>query len=183
MISFGTEGNIYYSVFHHLKDNLVASGIGSGGISGTFMEGYPDQDQQKRIVSPEHFLGVSPTAADSRSIALPVLTFEEGTLSASPIELGSDDEDLAQAFVVSVFANSPVQKRQLTNQVRFNLTKKSISLKDYGSNFESPATVGTLHVDKRNVQTFHIQNVRGEELPSDKLMRHRAEIVFSVNNK
>lgn len=170
---FGEFNNIDLSIYNHIKTLLVASGIGSGGVSGTFMDAYPSEDQIKNIKS------ISDLDPDNieNEIIMPVITLEEGEASLQVIEIGSKNRGLSQPFIMSVFAESKRQLNNLMSQLIFDVDRE-IDYRDYESNFNNPPLVGKLWINPESIRAFRVR-----DLSPIQQVRHRGEIIFEVSTK
>jgi len=178
-ITFGAGGNLILSVYNHLRTNLLASGIGSGGVSGTFIQGHMDHDQIKRVRFPDEF--INETATDQKHTGMPVITFDDAPLQFSPIQLGSRANRLDQRFLISIYAISSLQRSKIANQIIFNINDKSVTKFNYDSDFDNPIDEGTLWVDP-NIRIFPI-HTSSEEQENERVFRHRLDISFVVSNR
>lgn len=179
-LNVGESGNIYYSLFNHLKDQLVLSGIGSNGVSGTFIEGYPDDDMLRSIRYPDDFQNGDANVSDH--IGMPVITFEDASSNLVPIELGSRDRAYRQRFVLTIFARDSLERIRLVEQLLHDLLDKTIYNYDYSSDFDNPSQKNPLLIDP-NIAVLPVYDLRGQEQPEIKALRHKVEIVFNVSNK
>ncbi len=175
-LSFGTIGNIPLSVYNHLNTNLVASGIGSNGISGTFIYGSLDDDQVKKIKFRDESYDVS------LHNVMPIITLEDVPLQFSRIEMGSQDQKIRQQFLASIFATDPMERMKLVNQVIFNIDQKSITHSDYSANPDSPSSLGFLKVDHNSIRAFPVRLTNNTAVNS-RIFSNRTDVVFSVSNK
>ncbi len=177
-ISFGQLGNLSLSVFKHLQDNLVASGIGSNNISGTFIYGHPSDDSFKAVRFPDEFIAGTANVIDH--IGMPVIVFGEATLVIdSSFQLGSTEEQNNQTSVISIYAVSELQKRQLVNQIRFALRQKSISLLDFDENYSSPAVIGTVKVSPQ----IRVLPVRSTGQSDSRVNDFKVDMLITVSDK
>lgn len=168
---FGALNNISLSVYNHLRDLLVASGIGSGGVSGTFMTSYPTEDEMKNIKS------ISDSTGSDNEILLPVVAIEEGSLALSAFELGSKDRNQNLPFLVTIFAENKRQLNSLLDQVLFDIDR-TIDYNDYQTNFSDPPKVGNLFVDPDTIRAFRVRST-----DPNQQIRNQVEVFFEVNTK
>jgi len=168
-LSINYVGNTFFSVFNHIKDLLVASGIGSGGVSGSFIAGWLDDDQLKRVRTRSDF-----NSADINQIYLPVITLDEGSADLKPLEIGSKANFRNQAYLISIYAENSIQLNRLIGELEFDINK-TIDLKDYNTNYGNPSKVGTLHTS--SIRTFHVRSTS-----PIKALRNNAEVLFTVSN-
>lgn len=177
-ITFGTIGNIQESVFEHLRSNLVASGIGSNHVSGTFIRGYLSEEQLKNVRYPHEFINGTANVTDH--VGMPIISYAPGPLDTSSFEMGSTDQLLSQRILISIFALDEIDMVNLVNQILYNISQKSIDFLDYDANPEGALSIGTLFVNP-NIRIFPVRS--SGELSSDSISRHRTDIVFTVSNK
>lgn len=173
----GTINNIDLSVYNHLRDRFIASGIGSGGISGTFTNSYPSDTEMKLMKHVSEIDHIDDIDL-ANEIIMPVIALEEGETLFRAIQLGSTEKNIVQPFVLSIFAESKRQLNNLLSQAIFNIADNSIQYKDYESDFDNPITVGTLKVDFETIRLFRIKSTDPEMQE-----RHRAEVFFDVETK
>lgn len=178
MITLGREGTQYYSIYKHLRDNLVASGIGSGGVSGTFIENYPSPEQQKTFAYPHQFINGQATIANN--IGMPVIAFEDARSDYSDIELGTTNNRLNMQLAVSIFARDAQERMKLSNLMRHYLLDKSITKYDF-SEFEVPTSDGNYYVNRSRFRSFPVKSTRSvDEQDPIPFNRHRHEIIFDI---
>lgn len=161
--------NITQSVYRHLKDLLAASGIGSGGFSGTLTFSPTDVDLLKRVVAYSDYTG------DEKEIVLPLIVLDDGSSFYSPYEMGTVDLQHKMVFGITIYAQNISQLHELTDQVIFDI-HRPIDLKDYKSNPTAPDIVGTLYVDGINV-------LRGRSEIDYSPLQNYKEILFTVSDK
>jgi len=163
-----TFHNVYSSVYDHINDLFVASGLITGNAGDlTLMDAYPDDDQIDKIVSVGDATGVA------TEIVLPVLTIEEDQMSRQDFEIGSDKRERITSFISTVFAETHVQRNFILGLMEDYLDR-TISLKDFNDSAEPE--IGYIYIDN-----IRMVPLKFSPTPNTAL-RWGADIFFDASN-
>jgi len=136
-MNLGNFANTFLSVYKHINDSFVNEGLivsGQGGL--TLMDAYPDDDQIRNIKFRHDATG------DSSEILLPIVTIEQSSITPEPFEIGTYTDNVSYRILMTVFAETHLQRDQLTQVIYTNLVQRDIIYFNYNDNFDSP-TSGT----------------------------------------
>lgn len=174
--------NPYFSVFNYFKDTLANERqIGTNGVSGTFIAGYLEDDDFKKIKFIDEFLRGE--ANVDEHYVMPIISFESGKFTQEGLELGSDDSRNFHPFLISIYAEDEMELMRIAQYV-ISGANATIDLKDYEADHDNPATIGLLKSSKRNIQGFPVRNVRADHsIPIPKPLKHRFEVSMVFETK
>lgn len=169
-MDLGTFGNTYLSVFSHIETQLTNDGlIVSGNDYGvTLMDSYPTDEDLKRIVLRHNASG------SVEEIILPVVTIEQGQINTIDFELGSSKHQGEFKIIITVFAETNLQREQITYSI-YNAMTNHVNYYNYDVNFETPPVSGTLYVS--DIKIYPTTFV-GSANPA---IRYGADIMFNVS--
>jgi len=174
--------NPYFSVVNHFQDFLSSErGIGSNGVSGTFIVGYLEDDEIKKIKFVDEYL--KGEANVDEHYVMPIITIEAGRFSQEGLELGSDDSWNKHPFLVSIYAEDEIELMRIA-QFIVSGANAVVTLKDYDTDHTNPVNIGLLNSDKRNITAFPVRNIKTDQsIPIPKALKHRYEVSFVFETK
>jgi len=140
--NIGVFGNTYLSVFSHVETQLTDDGlIISGSDYGvSLLDAYPTDEDLKKVVLRHDATG------SVEEIILPIVTLEQGQVTTEDFELGNSGYSGDFRIIMTIFAETNIQRSQIASSLYNAITKSGIDYYDYDVNFSSPAVSGTLFV-------------------------------------
>lgn len=143
----GDFGNIYLSVFKHINDYLISQNLIVSGHSGgvTLLDAYPDDDQIKHIVVRSEATG------SDNEIILPIITIEPSNSILKDYELGSTSKFSENRILLSIFAETNIQRFQLMSAVFNAISGSDIAYYDYDNDFNNPTSGTYLSLNDVNI--------------------------------
>lgn len=157
--------SIIRSVFDHFQTELNAIDIGNNNVqTGSFVYGYLDEDTDELKLKSD-FSGTSTTQK-----FFPLITFEEGSQTGSPFEIGSIGTKNDFSFLMTVYGETVPELMNAIDAVLNILETTEIILYDYTD------------IDNR-VKTGRLSVTASRSFPNKTASRRPTEILFSVTDK